>query len=154
MNVGPGVGTLTHELVHPLVQADFPDAPDWIDEGIASLFERFTMPRPGEIHGTKNWRLPRLRRALASRTEHGLALPSALFGMSDATFRGEREDLHYATARYLCQWLDARGELWPFYQRWRDGVATDPTGERAFKLVVGTSPGDADRAWSLWVRSL
>jgi hypothetical protein len=28
MNVGPGIGTLTHELVHPIVEADFPGAPD------------------------------------------------------------------------------------------------------------------------------
>ena len=37
MNAGLGLGTLTHELVHPLVDADFPGAPTWIDEGIASL---------------------------------------------------------------------------------------------------------------------
>ena len=27
MNIGLGAGTLTHEIVHPLVEADFPDAP-------------------------------------------------------------------------------------------------------------------------------
>src|SRR5262249_9006978 len=58
MNVGPGIGTLTHELVHPLVEADFPEAPDWINEGIASLFEQFYLPKPGEIRGGKNWRHP------------------------------------------------------------------------------------------------
>src|SRR6188768_1665289 len=49
MNVGPGIGTLTHELIHPLVEADFPTAPDWINEGIASLFERFYFSAPGQI---------------------------------------------------------------------------------------------------------
>ena len=62
MNVGPGIGTLTHELVHPLVAADFPDAPDWINEGIASLFEQPVLGPGGQIHGGKNWRHPRLLR--------------------------------------------------------------------------------------------
>jgi hypothetical protein len=154
MNVGLGIGTLTHELVHPLVEADFPGAPDWINEGIASLFEQFYLTRPGEIHGGKNWRLPRLRAALGSKAEQSLAGPSALFGMSDETFRGDKEDLHYASARYLCQWLDEKGLLWAFYQRWRDSRADDPSGEKAFEAVVGLSPADAEGKWRSWVRSL
>jgi hypothetical protein len=154
MNVGPGIGTLTHELVHPLVETDFPTAPDWINEGIASLFERFYLPKPGEIHGGKNWRLPRLRSALRSKAEREHARLPALFGMSDEVFRGDREDLNYATARYLCQWLDQQDLLWPFYQRWRDTVTSDPTGEKAFAAVVGKSPADAHADWARWVGRL
>jgi len=154
MNVGPGIGTLTHELVHPLVEADFPDAPDWINEGIASLFEQFHLPKPGEIRGSKNWRHPRLMAALGSPAEREHASLPALFAMSDDVFRGKREDLNYATARYLCQWLDQRGLLWPFYQRWRDGYASDPTGEKAFVEVVGETPADANVKWVRWVRAL
>ena len=50
--------------------------------------------------------------------------------MSDATFRDDDESLHYAMARYACQWLDERGQLWSFYRAWRDDVTDDPTGER------------------------
>jgi hypothetical protein len=154
MNVGPGVGTLTHELVHPIVAADFPDAPDWIDEGIASLYECFHFPRRGHIRGTKNWRHPRLLRALTSRRERELGRLPRLFGMSDATFRGEHEDLHYAMARYVCQWLDARGMLWPFYRKWREEYHQDPTGRQAFIEVVGVSPEEAHGRWARWVRRL
>lgn len=154
MNVGPGVGTLTHELVHPLVEADFPNAPDWINEGIASLFEQFYLPKAGEIRGGKNWRHPRLMAALGSPKEREHASLPALFAMNDEEFRGKREDLNYATARYLCQWLDEKGLLWPFYQRWRDGFASDPSGEKAFALVVGKTPADANAEWSAWVRRL
>lgn len=66
VNAGPGVHTLTHELVHPIVQSDFPDAPAWLNEGLGALFEAPVFPRPDEIHGTKNWRLPRLRAALST----------------------------------------------------------------------------------------
>lgn len=154
MNVGPGIGTLTHELVHPLVETDFPSAPDWINEGIASLYERFYLPRAGEIRGGKNWRHPRLLRALNSKKEREHASLPALFGMSDAVFRGEREDLNYATARYFCQWLDSQDLLWPFYRRWRDDYERDRTGEKAFTAVVGKSPAEADAQWARWVRNL
>lgn len=154
MNAGLGLGTLTHEIVHPLVEADFPEAPTWINEGIASVFEQPLIPRPGEIHGGKNWRLPRLRTALGSKTERGSARVDAMFAMSNETFRGDSEDLNYATARYVCQWLDERGKLWPFYQRWRDTVATDPTGEKAFRETLGLTPTEADDAWRKWVLAL
>jgi hypothetical protein len=154
MNAGPGIGTLTHEIVHPLVEADFPGAPTWIDEGIASLFEAPVIPRAAEIHGAKNWRLPRLRGALDSETARQRVRLDALFGMSDETFRDRDESLHYAMARYTCQWLDERGKLWPFYRAWRDGVQDDPSGEKAFGRIVGKTPADANAEWDRWLRAL
>jgi hypothetical protein len=154
MNAGPGLGTLTHELVHPIVEADFPKAPDWINEGIASLYEAFSLPRPGEIRGHKNWRLPRLLTALRSPRERPHASLPALFAMTDGEFRGDREGLNYATARYFCQWMDGQQKLWPFYRAWRDGYAQDPTGEKAFAATMGKSPSDLDAAWATWVKAL
>jgi hypothetical protein len=153
MNIGLGLGTLTHEIVHPLVESDFPQAPTWLNEGIASVFEQPQIPRPGEIHGGKNWRHPRLKHALSS-AERDAARLDRLFGMRDETFRGDGEDLHYAMARYVCQWLDERGKLWPFYQRWRDHVGDDPTGEKSFREVVGMTPAEAHVVWSKWVLAL
>jgi hypothetical protein len=154
MNAGPGLGTLTHELVHPFVEADFPRAPIWINEGIASLFEAPVIVRPGEIHGTKNWRLPKLVSGMASPTDKGDARLDTLFGMSDERFRDEREKLHYATARYVCQWLDSRGLLWQFYRTWRDHVQSDPTGEHAFIETVGKTPAVANTDWQSWVKAI
>ncbi|MBS2014090.1 MAG: hypothetical protein JST00_14465 [Deltaproteobacteria bacterium] len=154
MNAGLGLGTLTHEIVHPLVESDFPGAPTWINEGIASLFEAPMITKPGEIHGAKNWRHPRLKRAMTSAAEKDHARLDTLFGMADTTFRGDGEDLHYALARYVCQWLDERGKLWAFYQRWRDTAATDPTGAKAFEEVVGMTPAAANVPWSKWALAL
>jgi hypothetical protein len=154
MNAGPGIGTLTHELVHPIVETDFPQAPEWVNEGIASLFEALSMPAAGQIHGVKNWRHPRLLLALGSAKERTEASLPTLFGMSDATFRNDDEDLHYATARYLCQWLDQQGKLWPFYQRYRDNYATDPTGAASFQAITGKTPAEANDAWARWVKRL
>jgi hypothetical protein len=112
------------------------------------------MPRAGEIHGAKNWRLPRLRAALASKKERDQVRVDALFGMTDDTFRDDDESLHYAMARYLCQWLDERGKLWAFYRAWRDGVAGDATGARAFEAAVGQTPADANEDWVRWVNRI
>jgi hypothetical protein len=154
MNAGPGIGTLTHELVHPIMESDFPDAPEWLNEGVASLFEALSMPAPGQVHGVKNWRHPRLLRALRSPKERDKASVPALFATTDSSFRDDDEDLHYATARYLCQWLDQRGKLWPFYQRFRDHHAEDPTGEQSFQAITGQSVADANDAWASWVKRL
>ena len=97
MNAGPGLGTLTHELVHPIVESDFPQAPTWINEGIASLFEAPMIPKRGEIHGGKNWRHPRLLRGLASPAERGEARLDRYFTMPDEQFREHHEDLHWSS---------------------------------------------------------
>jgi len=152
MNVGPGIGTLTHELVHPIVETDFPSAPTWINEGIASLYEAFAMPKKGEIRGQKNFRWPGLAAALKAKDAHA-SLPT-LFAMSDKVFRGEREGLNYALARYFCQWMESQKTLWPFYQKWRDDFANDKTGEKAFVAVMGKTPAQLDEAWAKWVRAL
>jgi hypothetical protein len=154
MNARPGLGTLTHELVHPIVATDFPRAPDWIDEGIASLFERPALGKKGEIHGKKNWRHPRVLSALRSKKEREIATLDRLFAMDDGEFRGANEDLGYAMARYFCQWLDHKGMLWSFYQRWRDDFDDDPTGEKAFRAVVGKTPAQATAEWARWVKRL
>ena len=154
MNIGLGLGTLTHEIVHPLVETDFPAAPTWLNEGIASLFEAPVIPKAGEIHGVKNWRHPRLKRALLSPVDREDARLDVMFTMRDELFRSANEDLHYAMARYVCQWLDECGKLWAFYQRWRDTVATDPPGATAFQQVGGMTPAAASPVWSRWTLTL
>jgi hypothetical protein len=60
-----------HELVHPLVQTDFPRAPSWFEEGIAALFEKPVFDPLGELHGGRNWRSDRLDAALAPEDAAG-----------------------------------------------------------------------------------
>src|SRR5207237_3292877 len=64
MNIATGGGTLVHEIVHPYVEADFPDAPPWLNEGLGSLFEQ-SAERDGHIVGLTNWRLAGLQHGLA-----------------------------------------------------------------------------------------
>ena len=94
--------------------------------------------------------------AIASLNRHcrAKAMPRTLFGMADDVFRDDDEALHYALARYFCQWLDERGELWPFYRAYRDERRADPTGAATFKRVVGTTPEEAEAPFLAWLSRL
>ncbi len=157
--------TLSHEVVHPIVEEDFPGAPIWIDEGIASLFEAPFFTKDGGIHGVaRNWRHARLQAAFASKTERDATRLDVLFGMSIRDFLGippeghardadeSVRNLHYAMARSVAAWLDEQGKLWAFYRAWRDGAADDPTGEKAFERVMGATPAAMNAAWVKWAR--
>ncbi len=85
MNISTGGGTLVHEIVHPYVEADFPGAPPWLNEGLGSLFEQ-SAERDGRIVGLTNWRLAGLQRTIARG-----AVPSfrELTGRDSTAFYGD-----------------------------------------------------------------
>jgi hypothetical protein len=167
--------TMAHEMVHPIVEEDFPHAPTWLDECVATVFES---PRwvGDDLRGAK-WsrRYALITRTLASPTEAPSVRFDGFFGMSDPGFRGidpavgadatlrdpkllaaakARGLLHYSIARYACLWLDDQDppELTPFYEAWRDGFASDPTGRAAFERVVGAPPEAVQARWAEWVK--
>jgi hypothetical protein len=146
MNIAPGAGTLVHELVHPYVHANFPACPAWLNEGLASLFER-----PGEVdghlRGFPNWRLPALQRAIRAQA---LSTFERLTALSDEEFYRDAKGTHYAQARYLCYWLQERGLLVPFVHRFQAAAGDDPTGYKTLRAIIGA----ADMAsWQLdWER--
>jgi hypothetical protein len=84
----------------------------------------------------------------------------ALFDMSDDAFVAHddatTQGLHYGMARYVCEWLDARGKLWPLFDDWRRAAADgdDASGLTSFTRAVGWTPADADAAWIDYVRRL
>ena len=51
-----GYGTLLHEMLHAMVYWDFPDAPGWIEESLATLYERSRWDS-GRLVPLPNWRL-------------------------------------------------------------------------------------------------
>jgi hypothetical protein len=140
MNISTGGGTLVHELTHALVAFDCPDVPDWFNEGLASLHEqcRFRQDARGPwIEGLINWRLPRLQQELAAER-----LPSLADFAEDGDFRGEREAVNYAQARYFCLFLQRRGLLEKFYAELRANIDQDPRGSQAIKAVF------PERSWA------
>src|ERR1041384_4588626 len=114
MNTAPGGGTLVHEIVHPFMEANFPDCPAWFNEGMGSLFEH-SEDLNGHIHGRTNWRLPALQDAIKQKK-----VPSfeTLLSTTAAQFYGEggSYNQHYAQARYLCYYLQEKGLLKSYYR--------------------------------------
>jgi hypothetical protein len=149
-NVGRGAGVLVHELMHALVRDDFPGVPTWFDEGLASLYETPWFDGQGGVHGGPNERDAWLREALDTPLGRREAGPARLLGMGGHDFRREHERMHYASARSFCRWLDERGQLWAFYERWRENAAGDVTGFRALAETAGLTPEGAAELWRAW----
>ena len=151
MNIGTGGGTLVHEIVHPYVEADFPDAPAWLNEGLGSLFEQ-SAEREGHIVGLTNWRLAGLKGAL-SRGE----VPSfdKLAHMSDTTFYADERGIHYAASRYLLYYLQEKGLLRSFYTTARGVRKRDPSGYATLVKTLGERDMAAfQKRWQVFVGTL
>jgi hypothetical protein len=150
MNVGTGTGTLVHEMVHALMAPDFPNVPDWFNEGLASLYEQCSLDRD-TINGHENWRLPDLQAAIRKKTLRPLSEM-----IEDPSFYDdEKVGINYAQARYLMFYLQEKGLLRNYYKRFRDGVKADPTGLKTLKAVLETEDLAAfDAKWRKWVLTL
>jgi len=133
MNIGTGGGTLVHEIVHPYIEANFPDCPAWFNEGLGSLYEQ-SAEREGQIIGLTNWRLEGLQQAIAARR-----LPSfhALTHTSTHEFYELDPGTNYAQARYLLYYLQERGLLAHYYRDFAKRVAEDASGYRSLERVLG-----------------
>ncbi len=150
MNIATGTGTLAHELVHPLLAEDFPEVPSWFNEGFASLYEQ-SGERAGKMVGFVNWRLPGLHKAL--RAGKGVALAD-LVRTTTEQFYGDERGVNYATARYLCMYLQEHGKLVDFYKAFKASAKEDPTGGAALVKVTDRRLDELDKAWREWVLGL
>lgn len=132
MNIATGGGTLVHEIVHPYVEADFPDAPPWLNEGLGSLFEQ-SAEKAGHIVGLTNWRLAGLKAAM---DEHTVPSFKTLTHYTAAEFYGDDSGVNYAASRYLLYYLQQQGLLLEFYTRARANHDKDPSGYATLQKIV------------------
>lgn len=151
MNIETGGGTLVHEIVHPFVEANFPDCPPWLNEGLGSLYEQ-SGERDGRIHGFTNWRLPGLQRAIKA---HAVPPFKTLMAMDANAFYNEDKGTNYGQARYLCYYLQEKSLLTKFYKEFYAHRAEDPTGYQTLQTVLGESDMDAFKErWEKFVLGL
>ena len=151
MNIKTGGGTLSHELVHPFMEANFPDCPPWLNEGMGSLYEAVGR-RKGRIWGFTNWRLPGLKRAIKKK-----AVPSfaALTAQSEFQFYQRDPGTNYSQSRYLVYYLQNKGLLRTYYHQALAARRTDPSGYKTLEKVLGVKDMDAFKAqWEAWVMKL
>uniref|UniRef100_A0A7C2P1T6 DUF1570 domain-containing protein n=1 Tax=Schlesneria paludicola TaxID=360056 RepID=A0A7C2P1T6_9PLAN len=148
-NLSTGEGTLAHELTHALAHADFPEMPEWFDEGLASLHEECQFSDDGlRLVGLANWRGEALRQAYQRQQ-----LPTLTQFVNHRFGSRGRTALEYAYARYLCLYLQERQVLEAFYRKCRANAELDPTGGWSLFEVLGTNdPDRADREFRRWLR--
>jgi hypothetical protein len=132
MNISTGGGTLVHEIVHPFIEANFPDCPAWLNEGLGSLYEQCGEV-DGHIHGYTNWRLPGLQNSIKAGT---VPTFNKLMSMNTSDFYDDDRGTHYAQARYLCYYLQQRGLLVKFYREFQAHQKSDPSGYHTLQRVL------------------
>ncbi len=157
MNIGTGGGTLVHELTHALIDFDFPDVPDWFNEGLASLHEQCNiLTDESGIEGLENWRLAGLQKTIRDGRLRSLETL-----VHDDDFRGAEVGLNYAQARYFCLYLQRDGNprgqnvLPEFYRRLREGREADPRGAAAVREAFpDLSWAELDHDFQRWALEL
>ena len=147
VNYSTGPGTLVHELTHSLMAIDFPGAPIWISEGIASLFEQCRV-EDGHLLGEQNWRLPELQQGIVSNRLTPLKL---LFKSDTKIFRMLRESLNYAQSRYFCKYLQDRGLLERVYKAFRANPDNSNSGISIVEAAFGKDIDAIEKDWIDWV---
>jgi hypothetical protein len=151
MNIETGGGTLVHEIVHPFIEANFPECPPWLNEGLGSLYEQ-SGEQNGHIYGYTNWRLQGLQYAIRDR-----AVPpfKTLMAMNTRAFYYEDKGTNYSQARYLCYYLQERGLLVKFYKEFYANRKADPTGYQTLQTILNEQDMDAfQKKWEKFVLAL
>lgn len=151
MNIATGGGTLVHEIVHPFMEANVPECPSWLNEGLGSLFEQAN-ERGGHIIGMTNWRLAGLQRAIKAGR-----VPSfkTLLSTTRSGFYDDDPGTNYAQSRYLLYYLQEHGLLLRFWSEYLKSRATDPTGYATLGRVLGeTDMAAFQKRWEAEVEKL
>lgn len=143
VNRDSGLGTATHELVHYFIDAGFSKKPPkWIDEGIATFFEKFI----GHIdHGRldisfgyfSDWRFPITKAAIDK-----LSLEKII----------NSPDPDQCAVRSLMLFLHKKKLFTNCVRKWQTGL-TDATGVKILEEVYGRSLAQIEEDWKAWVRS-
>jgi len=144
-------GALRHEFVHALHYAHMDRLrqkhPLWIQEGIASLFEDYTLNGDGTIKFHPNER-HNVVRGLAKAGQ--LRSWSTLFRFNDDEFM-DHASRHYPQVRSIFEFIADQDKLACWYESLIEHYEDDRTGALAFRACFNLPLDDIERAWRRWV---
>lgn len=171
VNRHSGLGTVTHELVHHFIATSFARRPaKWVDEGIATFFEKFIghLDNKGKLTISfgyfSNWRFPitkesvnrlNLRKMITARRPSQCAARSLmLFLNKKRLFKdfvrqisAARGDLDgSATLQKVCRKSIAEIEL-----EWKNWIKSQPIDEDV--LLVSSAFVLPEHQWQAWWRA-
>jgi tetratricopeptide (TPR) repeat protein len=144
---------MTHEFTHALHAADRAplgqDHPIWLAEGLASLYESATFEGKNhdELIPHDNFRLTFLQNAARG---HSLLPLAHLLKMKQPEFIS-RANLAYGESSSLLLYLYEHQLLKKFYDAYKTGFDTEPTGKAALEQVTGKSLDDLEKSWTTWM---
>jgi hypothetical protein len=165
---GRAYGTFAHELFHLMVRGNFGDAPPWLDEGMAALYEVSGFDGDRAV-GKVNWRGVILQKLWAARPslKELVQMDRSRFDVIDQSSRtplgreelaaGEKQAVNHATARYFMLYLQERHQLREVYLSFFNREVTDQGGTRAIELLesVLRRPLDqVDADFADWFKSI
>ena len=99
-----GYGTVLHELMHALIHTDFPQAPLWLEEGMAMLYERSGWSSE-RLVPAPNWRMDHI-------SPDDALEPNALHNIDRST---DLDRKHLALLKLLFVYLDNEDRLSQLY---------------------------------------
>ncbi len=167
-------GTVLHELFHLLVRSNFGDVPQWLDEGIASLYE--VSGRHDDVYfGLENWRRDVLQATWDARPDVAALVRSEWFLFDDPAQAdafagtepgawlldlptGREQAAMMAMARYFALYLQERGQLAEVYRAIRDRGFEELAGAPAdhavalVETVLGRPLDQIDADFVAWFR--
>jgi hypothetical protein len=144
--------SLRHEFVHMLhhghMDALGQQHPAWIQEGLAALYEDYSLDPDGGIRFTANDREP-LTRTLAAG---GRLIPwRDLTAMPPAALRAEAARA-YPQLRSMFRFIADEGRLEAWYATYVDRYEDDTTGVTSLELALGGPLDELERRWRQWLR--
>lgn len=150
-----GRGTFGHEVFHALLDHGFCDAPPWLNEGMASLFEEYATAQDGSIRGTyrsSHWRMDYLPRNTDGEVVLEQLIPiDQVIRMDWQTFDAsgdrERAQRNQLVAKMFAMYLQEEGLLAEVLKRLRGGSVLDldvSPAEADIRVIEGVS----DRRWA------
>lgn len=148
-NYRQGLSIYAHELCHSLMRKDFPDAPIWLDEGIATMVGHSQIVDNRLDYDKRYTSLRNVKRTV----ENGTVLPLSRLLQSKGTdyLTGEGSTVFYEAGEQFCRFLLSRNQLLQVYRGLRDSGGKGDAGE-VLRKVTGLNLEGLEKAWHDWLR--
>ncbi|MDR0361536.1 MAG: hypothetical protein LBJ46_02450 [Planctomycetota bacterium] len=141
-----GLSVFVHELTHALIRMEYPDAPVWLDEGLATMFGSCRVEGE-QLRYEFGDSLYRMKQSL-----RGGGLPLArLFESTSEDFLGGDHVPFYDTAELLCRYLHSGNLLHPVYLEMRDGRGKGVNGAESVARLAGRTLEGLEKDWREWL---
>lgn len=166
------IGTIMHEFFHLAVRSNFGDIPQWLDEGMAGLYEVSAF-QGDSVLGIPNWRGKVLSKLMHRRPTVRQLVVSDWFAFEQVEFAKELQKkaewetppaeqmaAMLATARYFTFYLQHKGKLNPVFQDLQKLTPGSGSGEPAkdsIKILeahLGRSIDRIDEDFLAWFKSV